>query len=157
MNLQHIADFIDLVKNPVEFEKKLKILKDEQDRLNTAIETIGKATELDSLRKAVERQKVKLEQEYQMKNKEVEDNLKLALNNIEKANLDVKEEWKKVNEKVRISEQKLEQATRLQETFQGRDKELRKLEAEAAKKQSMLDTQIAEYAIKIEKLRSVMS
>ena len=157
MNLQHIADFIDLVKNPVEFEKKLKILKDEQDRLNTAIETIGKATELDSLRKAVERQKVKLEQEYQMKNKEVEDNLKLALNNIEKANLDVKEEWKKVNEQVRISEQKLEQATRLQETFQGRDNELRKLEAEAAKKQSMLDTQIAEYAIKIEKLRSVMS
>ena len=157
MNLQHIADFIDLVKNPVEFEKKLKILKDEQDRLNTAIETIGKATELDSLRKAVERQKVKLEQEYQMKNKEVEDNLKLALNNIEKANLDVKEEWKKVNEQVRISEQKLEQATRLQESFQGRDKELRKLEAEAAEKQSMLDTQIAEYAIKIEKLRSVMS
>ena len=98
MNLQHIADFIDLVKNPVEFEKKLKILKDEQDRLNTAIETIGKATELDSLRKAVERQKVKLEQEYQMKNKEVEDNLKLALNNIEKANLDVKEEWKKMEE-----------------------------------------------------------
>lgn len=38
----YCADFIDLVKNPVEFEKKLKILKDEQDRLNTAIETIEK-------------------------------------------------------------------------------------------------------------------
>ena len=156
MNLQHVADFIALVKDPAEFEKKLKMLQEEQDRLNMAIETIGKASKLDALRKTVEKRQVELEQEFEYKNKLIEDQLKMQLDNIEKANAILKEERQKVQEQLHLAEQKLEEAKKIQESFQGREKELRKLEEEAVRKQAKLDSQVAEYTIKLDKLKSVM-
>ena len=156
MNLQHVADFIALVKDPAEFEKKLKMLQEEQDRLNMAIETIGKASKLDALRKTVEKRQVELEQEFEYKNKLIEDQLKMQLDNIEKANAILKEERQKVQEQLHLAEQKLEEAKKIQESFQGREKELRKLEEEAVRKQAKLDSQVTEYTIKLDKLKSVM-
>ena len=51
MNIQDIVDFIDLVKNPEKYERILKNLVDERARLDAAIATVGKASELDKLRK----------------------------------------------------------------------------------------------------------
>ena len=57
MNIQDISDFIDLVKNPAKYERVLQNIKDEQERLNAVIATVGKASELDKLRKEVEKER----------------------------------------------------------------------------------------------------
>ena len=64
MNIQDIADFLDLVKNPVKYEERLQALKDEQGRLNAVIETVGKASELDKLRKEVEKEREQLQADF---------------------------------------------------------------------------------------------
>ena len=50
MNIQDIADFIDLVKNPDKYDKLLKDLVDEQDRLKAVIKTVGDVTEIESIK-----------------------------------------------------------------------------------------------------------
>ena len=50
MNIQDVAEFIDLVKNPDKYDKLLKDLVDEQDRLKAVIETVGKVEEIESIK-----------------------------------------------------------------------------------------------------------
>ena len=50
MNIQDIADFIDLVKNPDKYDKLLKDLVDEQDRLKAVIKTVGDVSEIESIK-----------------------------------------------------------------------------------------------------------
>ena len=50
MNIQDIADFIDLVKNPDKYDKLLKDLVDEQERLTAVIKTVGDVTEIESIK-----------------------------------------------------------------------------------------------------------
>lgn len=50
MNIQDVADFISLVKDPAKFERHLKQLVDEQDRLKAVIETVGKVEEIESIK-----------------------------------------------------------------------------------------------------------
>ena len=50
MNIQDVADFISLVKDPSKFEHHLKQLVDEQDRLKAVIETVGKVEEIESIK-----------------------------------------------------------------------------------------------------------
>ena len=50
MNIQDVAEFIDLVKNPDKYDKLLKDLVDEQDRLKAVIKTVGDVTEIESIK-----------------------------------------------------------------------------------------------------------
>lgn len=50
MNIQDIADFIDLVKNPDKYDKLLKDLVDEQERLIAVIKTVGDVAEIESIK-----------------------------------------------------------------------------------------------------------
>ena len=50
MNIQDIADFIDLIKNPDKYDKLLKDLVDEQERLTAVIKTVGDVTEIESIK-----------------------------------------------------------------------------------------------------------
>ena len=50
MNIQDIADFIDLIKNPDKYDKLLKNLVDEQERLTAVIKTVGDVTEIESIK-----------------------------------------------------------------------------------------------------------
>lgn len=50
MNIQDIADFIDLVKNPDKYDKLLKDLVDEQERLTAVIKTVGDVAEIESIK-----------------------------------------------------------------------------------------------------------
>ena len=49
MDFNQIQSFIDLVKDPKKYEAKLKSLKDETAKLNEAIETVGKASEIQAM------------------------------------------------------------------------------------------------------------
>ena len=61
MNFESISTFLDLVQNPAKYQAALQALKDEQERLNAVIETVGKASELDSLRKKLDKDRTKFE------------------------------------------------------------------------------------------------
>ena len=50
MNIQDVADFIDLVKNPDKYDKLLKDLVDEQERLTAVIKTVGDVAEIESIK-----------------------------------------------------------------------------------------------------------
>lgn len=50
MNIQDIADFIDLIKNPDKYDKLLKDLVDEQERLTAVIKTVGDVAEIESIK-----------------------------------------------------------------------------------------------------------
>ena len=50
MNIQDVAEFIDLVKNPDKYDKLLKDLVDEQERLTAVIKTVGDVTEIESIK-----------------------------------------------------------------------------------------------------------
>ena len=50
MNIQDIADFIDLIKNPDKYDKLLKGLVDEQERLTAVIKTVGDVAEIESIK-----------------------------------------------------------------------------------------------------------
>lgn len=50
MNIQDVAEFIDLVKNPDKYYKLLKDLVDEQERLTAVIKTVGDVAEIESIK-----------------------------------------------------------------------------------------------------------
>ena len=50
MNIQDVAEFIDLIKNPDKYDKLLKDLVDEKDRLKAVIKTVGDVAEIESIK-----------------------------------------------------------------------------------------------------------
>lgn len=156
MNIQDIADFIDLVKNPAKYERVLKNIQDEQNRLLEVIATVGKASELDKLRKEVIAQKEQNEKELQTKVAEATARLEVQFQ-VAAETQKVADELKDQSEKAIANAQiKIDEAKKLGESFEGRDKALRKQEEELTRRQAKLDSQIAEYNEKLAKLRSVM-
>lgn len=156
MNIQDISDFIDLVKNPDKYEKVLQNLKEEQGRLNASIETIGKASELDKLRKAVEKQRDALESIYTEKlNKaDAEHAAKLAtlegqLATVAKQQTAARDALNSANEQAKINDE----ATK---ALAKRERELRKSEEIVTNLKSDLAIRVSEYDEKLEKLRAVM-
>ncbi len=157
MNLQHVADFLDLVKDPQKYEQVLKRLQDEQARLNAAIETVGKASELDKLRKEVEVRSETLQKEFEATIISAEKRLKAQFE-VAAETQAIADKTKDEAEKALANAQlKLEEAKALGESFDGRDKALRKQEEELVRRQAKLDSQIAEYNDRLNKLRSVMA
>ena len=156
MNIQDVADFIDLVKNPSKYEALLQRLQDEQGRLAASIATVGKASELDKLRKEVEKQATFLEETYKERNekltKQVENEIKIF-----KAK---QENLQATQERAEKASQEAQAATRaakeLAESFSGRDKKLSAAEKEVAALRLELSTSLAEYNEKIAKLKAVM-
>lgn len=156
MNIQDIADFIDLVKNPVKYEKVLSNIKDEQDRLNAVIATVGKASELDKLRKEVEKERDQLQVDFVKATAErdayVTKEVDLLLAKRKEAELTLE----KANALIVEANTKTEAAKELANSFAGRDKAVRQAEQSIEIRQKQLDALIAEYNEKITKLRSVM-
>jgi len=157
MNIQDIADFLDLVKNPSKYEALLQRLQDEQGRLAASIATVGKASELDKLRKEVEAKAEKLAKDFETKEealtKQVEQEIKIF--KVKQENLQA------TQERSEKASQEAQAATRaakeLAESFSGRDKALRAREDQVATQQLNLNALVSEYEDKVAKLRSVMS
>lgn len=157
MNLQDIANFIDLVNNPDKYAQVLKNLRDEQDRLNAAIETVGKASELDKLRKQVEkeREENKTTLENKIKDAEMRLDMKFKVAADAQKSADVAQEL--ANKTLQEAQTKEKQAKELADSFEGRDKKLRQQEDLVAKQREELATLVAEYNAKVDKLRAVMA
>lgn len=156
MNIQDIADFLDLVKNPAKYERVLSNIKAEQDRLNAVIETVGKASELDKLRKEVELKSNTLTAEY---NKKVEDLEKSYVRKTKKAESlasDLEQKLVQAAKELEVAVNKQRAAEDLANSFAGRDKKLKEQEELVANLREELKASVSEYNDKLSKLRSVM-
>ena len=156
MNIQDIADFIDLVKNPVKYEKALQNLKEEQQRLNAVVETVGKASELEALRKKVLEDQAKLEQDLKSKIEANEKKTLAKLKSLEATQVKAQEELDKAQKAQVEAQLKQISAEELQASFSGRDKQIRKQEEELSQRLATIQSKEAELAERLAKLRSVM-
>lgn len=156
MNIQDIADFIDLVKNPVKYEKVLQNIKDEQARLNAVIETVGKASELDKLRKEVEDKATKIKDEYEKKVEELDKSYSKKIKKVDSLTSDLELKIAQANSELEAAVVKQRSAEELSNSFAGRDKSLREQENHVATLREELKMAVSEYNEKIAKLRSVM-
>lgn len=156
MNIQDISDFLDLVKNPDKYAAALQTLKEEQERLNEVIATVGKASELDKLRKAVDKQKQSLEADFQNRVVTFEQQCVVTQKSLDKQKQDVAEQKdaaiKAEQEAVAIKTR----AEALASSFAGREKVLRKAEEDVAQRAKEVSALQVEYNEKLAKLRSVM-
>jgi chromosome segregation ATPase len=157
MNIQDIADFIDLVKNPAKYEKILKNLQDEQARLNAAVETVGKASELDSLRKDVEKQRDKLEAVYTTKLNKLDSEYKVKLDAVEKLQSEVEAKSAEANVALQEANTQTIAAIELTQSCVLREKALSKQEKLVEAMKAELGASVTEYNEKLAKLRSVMA
>lgn len=157
MNIQDIADFIDLVKNPAKYEKILKNLQDEQARLNAAVETVGKASELDSLRKDVEKQREKLESTYTAKLNKLDSEYKSKMDVVEKLQSKIEADIIVSNKAMQDANQQTIAAEAQAKAFAERERQLRKQEAFVESMKAELGASVTEYNDKLAKLRSVMA
>jgi chromosome segregation ATPase len=157
MNLQDIANFIDLVNNPDKYAQVLKNLQDEQGRLNAAIETVGKASELDKLRKQVEKEREENKTTLENKVKDAEMRLDMKFKVAADAQKTADASQEVANKVLQEAQEKEKQAKELAASFEGRDKKLRQQEDLVAKQRDELAALVAEYNAKVDKLRSVMA
>ena len=157
MNIQDIADFLDLVKNPAKYEERLQALKDEQGRLNAVIETVGKASELDKLRKEVEKERDQLQADFLKATQERDRYVEREVQILAQKKLEYEDATARATELAVSAEAKLRSAQELAESFSGREKILRQGEDGLRVRQEQLDALISEYNEKVAKLRSVMA
>ena len=156
MNLQDIAEFIDLVNNPAKYERVLNNIKEEQERLNAVIETVGKASELDKLRKEVEKERSELQADFNKQSKERDAYVEREVELLSKKKRDLDDALQNAAKALQEAAEKTAAARELATSFEGREKQLRQAEESIQVRQKQLDAQIAEYSEKIAKLRSVM-
>lgn len=157
MNLQDIADFLDLVKNPAKYEQVLTNIRQEQDRLNAVVATVGKASELDKLRKEVEKERDSLAKQYETINKERDLAIQAEVATLATKRKTLDAAQAKADQKTAEAESQLASAKELAAGFAGRDKALKQAEANMVVGQAQLEASIKEYNEKLTKLRSVMN
>ncbi len=157
MNIQDIADFLDLVKNPAKYERVLSNIKAEQDRLNAVIETVGKASELDKLRKEVETKADTLNVEYTKKVEDLEKSYVRKTKKAESLASDLEQKLAQAAKELEVAVNKQRAAEDLANSFTGRDKKLKEQEELVANLREELKASVSEYNEKLSKLRSVMS
>ena len=156
MNIQDVADFISLVKDPAKFESYLTQLVEEQNRLKAVIETVGQVEEIEAIKIAIKKQAILAEQQQaDILSKIQQDRLKEAT-----AATIALAETKATKEKYSVLLQELQQT---QQETKSLNSQAKKQEADLQKKQKELqDKLVAVDALKVEyddrvaKLKSVM-
>lgn len=157
MNLQNVADFLDLVQNPAKYAEVLKRLQEEQARLNAAIETVGKASELDKLRKSVEKKAADDEEVYKTKVTDAEQRLEAQFKVAASAQASADKTKAEAQVLLANAQRASDEALALKQSFEGRDKAITAMENLVKQRQAKADALISEYNDKVAKLRSVMA
>ena len=149
--------FLDLIADPAKYRVYLERIEEERKRLEEVVATVGKASELDALRKKVEQELLDGKADLETKVKEAEMRLDLKFKvaaDAQKAADDVQEV---ANKLLKEAKEKEKQAQDLAASFEGRDKALLKLETQVANQKAELQKLVTEYNDKVAKLRAVMA
>jgi len=157
MNIQDIADFIDLVKNPEKYERILKNLVDERARLDAAIATVGKASELDKLRKELEKDREEFKQKVAESESLRQEEVAAEIATIVAKKEDAAKLHDKATALLQEAEAKILQAENISQSFASREKNIRKQEEALIEEKNKLGEMVLEYNEKLNKLRSVMA
>lgn len=156
MNFNDISEFLDLVKNPAKYEKALKDLKDEQDRLTAVIETVGKASELDKLRKQVELKADKLEKEFAKKQEELQKSAASQEQQVADKKLELESAISKAKRISDEAESRIAASESVSQDYKRREKSIRQQEEFLAQESARVAEMAKEYEDKLAKLRAVM-
>jgi len=157
MNIQDVADFLDLVKNPTKYEKVLQNLKEEQARLTAVIETVGKVSEINTLLKQAQDKEAKLEADYETKRNAVEKQAEDDAVVIGQLKAKAKSELEQASKSVSELATQTKEVAIVRADLTKREKSLVIKEATLAATQESLDVMVKEYEEKLAKLRSVMA
>lgn len=135
MNIQDVADFLDLVKNPDKYNSLLQGLVDEQKRLTEVAETVVKISAFDKEKKKFESDKAKMDKQIEKALVEIEETKKMDMEKATRAettNQSIKEENETLNKQLK---EKLAYCEQL-------DAELKKREKELLRQETNLDVTI---------------
>lgn len=156
MNIQDVADFIALVKDPAKYELAITRLQEEQARLTAVIETVGVVADIEKIRKETEKKAAKLESIYEEKNATFEAAKKTLEDKLALSTALSLEELKK--NKIAGDDLRAKEAAykKKQAEIVTREQLLVNLEAVAAEKEAKLNAMLVEYDEKIAKLKAVM-
>ena len=124
MNIQSISEFLDLVKNPDKYAKFLEEIKAEQDRLNAVIETVGKASELDQLRKQLDKERALFQQKVEQSDAQRQEEVAAEVAALVAKKASADQLFDKATAKLQEAESKLIQAEAISQSFASREKEL---------------------------------
>lgn len=156
MNIQDISDFFDLVKNPSKYEAVLKGLKEEQERLNAVIETVGKASQIDALRKRLDTERALFEKKCADREAELDKKEQETVRQVAAMKDDLKVKSDLASKAKTESDAVCTEAKQKLKELTLREKEVAAKEKSVAERQEFLAAQIADYEERIAKLKSVM-
>ena len=156
MNIQDVADFISLVKDPAKFESYLTQLVEEQNRLKAVIETVGQVEEIEAIKIAIKKQALIAEQQQaDLLAKIQQDRLKEST-----AATVALAETKATQEKYRILLQELQanekETKALNTQAKKREKDLENKQTELQETLAATEKVKLEYEERLTKLKSVM-
>lgn len=149
--------FLELIADPTKYRTYLERIESERQRLEAVVATVGKASDLDQLRKQVEKEQEEGKAALESKVKDAEMRLELKFKMAADAQKSADTTLADAQELLIKAQQKDEQAKELATSFEGRDKALRANEEFVKQRQSKLDELIEEYNEKVAKLRAVMA
>ena len=156
MNKLSAELFLELIADPAKYRVYLERIEAERKKLDEVIATVGKASELDSLRKQVEKEQADKNEEFEAKVKAAEARLEQRFLVAANAQKTADKTLAEANELLVQAQQKELQAKELAASFEGRNKTLRNNEELVKQRQAKLDSLIEDYNTKIAKLKSVM-
>ena len=149
--------FLDLIADPAKYRVYLERIEEERKRLEEVVATVGKASELDALRKQVEQEQLDGKVALETKVKEAEMRLDLKFKVAADAQKAADEAQEVAKTLMKAAEEKEKQAVALAASFEGRDKALLKQETQVANQRAELQKLVTEYNDKVAKLRAVMA
>ena len=156
MNIQDIADFIDLVNNPQRYEAILKNLQDRQDKLNETIENVAKATELDKLLKQNKKRSDDLEVEFANKVAVLEKQHQDKVSKVKEAQDFADKQVALANSLVSDADDRVKLIAVAEKEAKEKEQKAKAIFADAEEKQKKLDALIADYEDKVAKFKQIM-
>ena len=149
--------FLELISDPTKYRVYLEKLEAERERLEKVVETVGKATELEALRKKVEKQEEKLDKDFSKRLVDLEASYSTRATMIQEQLVRAEKMANDATKSMQAAEEKEQQTIALQNSFAGRENAIKKKELAIASESERLSALMTEYEEKVAKLRSVMA
>jgi hypothetical protein len=156
MNIQDVVTFLELIKDPTVFEQRVQRLVDEQNKLNSLIETVGKVSDINAMRELAGKRVQEADDLLEKAKADSEKIRETAANTYVKRNATLDKREAVVQEQLQKSLEALETAQQIEASFAATSKELKERERivlEREQKAVVLEQELQE---RLEKLRSVM-
>lgn len=150
MDFKSVEYFIELVKNPAEFEKALAQLKDAQENLDKSIATVGKVNEIDKIKEKADKALKSAEKKQEDAEAQAKATIQAAQDLHEKLMKEVSDRSITVDSIKQAADAALVKAESLERELSARERKLRqdleaytKASAELAVKSQEVDERLA--------------